>query len=259
MSYDLFLQRRMKRTHSTEHARYDKDCSTSYTDLTLNEARIKRRPAVVHTMLQYSSLCAINMYSSCMIPVRNLQNQNVHYSSDALVFTYSKSTYMHIIRTCSIGRSYVGYYYTDLFVQSSLQFYMIPVFRTRTLQQQSNSSSSSRLRPRGTQGGGRYMLRRKCGFGRATWRVFVLQLFCYLSYLHNLPSYHTNEERRTNTMSGATRFQKQPYSRNSTQSTNRSSTQPQPAALRQPISFVSQGDYVCVVLCVYRVHRSAHV
>ena len=150
----------MKRTHSTEHARYNKDCSTSYTDLTLNEARIKRRPAVVHTMLQYSSLCAINMYSSCMIPVRNLQNQNVHYSSDALVFTYSKSTYMHIIRTCSIGRSYVGYYYTDLFVQSSLQFYMIPVFRTRTLQQQSNSSSSSRLRPRGTQGGGRYMLRK---------------------------------------------------------------------------------------------------
>ena len=151
---------------------------------------------------------------------------------------------MNIIRACTIGRSMYIRYYADLYVQTRLQFYVI--FRTRTLQQ-SNSSSSLRLR--GTQGGGQYTLRRKCGFGRATWRVFVLQLFCYLSYLHNLPSYHTNEERRTNTMSGATRFQKQPYSRNSTQSTNRSSTQPQPAALRQPISFVSQGDYVCIV-CV---------
>jgi len=79
-----------------------------------------RRAAVVHTMLQASvqlSLCA--MYSSCII--RSLKNQNVQFSSDILVSTYSRSTYMHIIRTCTIGRStYIRYYFFADLDMSSL-------------------------------------------------------------------------------------------------------------------------------------------
>ena len=56
-------------------------------------------------------------------------------SPDVLVSTYSRSTYMHIIRTCMIGRStHIRCCLSDLRVQSRLQFYMI--FRTRPLQQQ---------------------------------------------------------------------------------------------------------------------------
>ena len=59
MSYDdLFLQRRMKRAHSTQQERNNKD----HIDLTFNKARLKRRSAVVHTMLQASvqlSLCYV--------------------------------------------------------------------------------------------------------------------------------------------------------------------------------------------------------
>ena len=69
----------------------------------------------------------------------------------------------------------------------------------------------------------------------------------------NLPSYHTNGERRTNTMSRAIGFRKQPHSRRgSAQSTrrsvvhNRSRIQQQLAALRQPLCFVE----VTVTLCV---------
>ena len=52
------MQRRLKRAHSTQHARDSKD----YTDLTFNKAHIKCLSAVVHTMLQASvqlSLCYI--------------------------------------------------------------------------------------------------------------------------------------------------------------------------------------------------------
>ena len=40
----------MKRTYITQHARASKD----YTDLTLDKVHIKRRAAVVYTMLQAS-------------------------------------------------------------------------------------------------------------------------------------------------------------------------------------------------------------
>ena len=77
---------------------------------------------------------------------------------------------------------------------------------------------------------------------------------CFLS-LHNMSSYYTNEERRTNTMSGATGFQKQSHRRSSARSTNRSSTQPQhdttAASHASPTSFVchNQSDLCVVFVC----------
>ena len=50
----LFSQRRMTRAHSTQHTARTRQQGLQYPDLTLNEARIKRRAAVVHNMLQAS-------------------------------------------------------------------------------------------------------------------------------------------------------------------------------------------------------------
>ena len=72
-----------------------------------------RSEAVVHTTLQASAalcmLCAAVVYCGT-----KLEKPNVHFGSDILAPAYSRSTYMHIIRTCTIGRSTYIYVYSVL-------------------------------------------------------------------------------------------------------------------------------------------------
>ena len=103
---DLLLQRRMKRAHSTQHARDNKD----YTDLAVNTAHTKRRSAAVHTKLQASVQLSL-MYISCVIRSSNTQTKRILVP----IFRYlRRPTYMRIIRTYTIRRStYIRYYFAD--------------------------------------------------------------------------------------------------------------------------------------------------
>ena len=100
MNYDDFFFA-TPHEKSTQHTARTRQRGLQYTDLALNEARIMRC-AVVHTMLQ----------ASVQLPlcyVQQLKTQNVHFSCDILGSTYGRCTYMHIIRTCTIGRSTYTY------------------------------------------------------------------------------------------------------------------------------------------------------
>ena len=118
------------------------------------------------------------------------------------------------------------------------------IFRTRTLQH-SDSINSSSLRLRGTQGWGRYMWRRTCGFGRATWRVYVIVVL-FPAMIYHLIIRAKND--RPPQKAVELDFKSSPTA-GAVHRVHRSSTTA--ASHASPTSFVchSQGDDVCVV-CV---------
>ena len=163
--------------------------------MTLNKAHIKRRAAVVHTMLPASVQLSVLLCTAVSCILRSSKKQLMPFLVPIFGIYADLRICISCVRTLSIDLRILGTtlrIYTKYIVNCRLQLVVhgISSAQVTTKQQQQQQVAAA-------ENAGREPLhvavRVTCGFGRATRRVFVC-FSCFVS-CQNLPSYHTNEER----------------------------------------------------------------